>query len=136
MFARSPKGDGVAPEFATPLQQEDLVWDERGGSACAQAVRRRLTAVGLWAVSASLVSGLLCQVMWVVDVHRLLQPKDVASEDIGDFPDQSRASAHLVHMIIDVRGLGIAVQRRRCRDCRQVQCLCVVWRAVREGRHA
>jgi type IV secretory pathway TrbF-like protein len=136
MFERSPEGDGCAPEHATPLQQDDVVWDECGGSTSARAVRRRLTAVGLWLISASLVSGLLCQVMWLVDANRPVQPKDTVSEDIDDLPDQPRASVHLTHVIADVWGLGIAVQRRRCRDCRHVQCLCVVWRVAREGRHA
>lgn len=97
---------------------------------------RRLTAFGLWLVSASLVSGLLCQVVCIVEVGRPVQPKRLASADTGDLPDQPRVAVHLVHVLADVRGLGIAVQRRRCRDCRQVQCLCVVWRVAREGRRA
>ena len=136
MFKRSPKGDGCAPESATSLQRDEVVGDERGGSASAEAVGRRLTAVGLWLVSASLVSGLLCQIIWLVDANRFVQPKDIASDDIDDLPDQPRASVHLAHVLADVRGLGIAVRRRRCRDCRQVQCLCVVWRVAREGHHA
>lgn len=136
MFQRSPKRGVCASEFATPLRQDDGIWDERGHSACGQALQRRLAAVGLWLVSGSLVSGLLCQVMWVIDVDRLVPPKDIASEDIEDLPNQQRVGAHLTHVIADVRGLGLAVQRRRCRDCRQVQCPCVVWRVDREGRRA
>ena len=97
---------------------------------------RRLTAVGVWLVSASLVSGLLCQVMYIVESNRLVQRNSIASADTVDLPDQPRVSIQLAHMLADVRGLGIAVQRRRCRDCRQVQCLCVVWRVAREGRRA
>ena len=93
-------------------------------------------ALGLWLVSASLVSGLLCQVMWIVEIDRLMQPKGIASDNIDGRPDRPRVVVHLAYVLADVSGLGIAVQRRRCRDCRQVQCVCVVWRAAREGRRA
>jgi hypothetical protein len=79
---------------------------------------------------------LLWQVIWIVDVNRLVQTEDTASEDIDDLLGRPRGTLHLPHVLDDVRGLGIAVQRRRCRDCRQLNCGCVIWRVVREGRHA
>ena len=136
MRKRSGRGDGCAPEYA--LQRDDSVWNPRSGSAAAKARRRRLPVIGLWLVSASLVSGLLWQVIWIVDVNRLAQSEDRDStlEDTNDWPSRPRGTLHLAHLLADPRGLGIPVQRRRCRDCRQLRCRCVVWRVVREGRHA
>ena len=82
------------------------------------------------------MSGLLFQVMWIVEIDRLMQPKGIVSDNIDGLPDRPRVVVHLAYVLADVRGLGIAVQRRRCRDCRQVQCLCVVWHAASEGRRA
>ncbi|KJC55954.1 hypothetical protein UP10_36870 [Bradyrhizobium sp. LTSPM299] len=83
-----------------------------------------------------MVSGLLWQVIWIVDVNRLVQIENITSEDIDDLPGRPRGTLHLAHVLADARGLGIAVQRRRCRDCGQLNCDCAVWRAVCEGRHA
>ena len=125
---------GSAHERAT--QRDDMVWNQRSDFAVAQATRRSAPVIGLWLVSASLVSGLLWQVIWIVDANRFVQPEDVASEDIDDLPGRPRDTVHLAHALADVRGLGIAIRRRRCRDCRQLYCDCVVWRVVREGRRA
>ena len=95
-----------------------------------------MPVIGLWLVSASLVSGLLWQVIWIVDVNRLVQSEDITSEDIDELPGRAQGTLHLAHLLADAGGLGIPVQRRRCRDCRQLHCPCVVWRVAREGRHA
>jgi type IV secretory pathway TrbF-like protein len=134
MRKRSRRGDGRAHERA--IQGDDMVWNQRSDFAVAQATRRSVPVIGLWLVSASLVSGLLWQVIWIVDVNRLVQSEDMTAEDIDDLPSRPRGTLHLAHVLADVRGLGIAIQRRRCRDCRQLYCDCVVWRVVREGRHA
>ena len=136
MPRRSSVLASAAPGPKKCSQRSRSVWDAHSSSATVQTKHRRLTALGLWLVSASLVSGLLCQVMWIVEIDRLMQPKGIASDNIDGLPDRPRVVVHLTYVLADVRGLGIAVQRRRCRDCRQIQCLCVVWRAAREGRRA
>ena len=134
MRKRSRRGDGCAPEYV--LQRDESVWNPRSGSTAVKTRRRRLPVIGLWLVSASLVSGLLWQVIWIVDVNRFVQSEDITSEDIDDLPGRPRGTVHLARVLVDVSGLGIPVQRRRCRDCRQLHCRCVVWRVAREGRHA
>jgi hypothetical protein len=123
MRKRSRREGGCAPECA--MHRDDMVWNRQGDSAAAQATRRSVPVIGLWLVSASMVSGLLWQVIWIVDVNRLVQIEAITSEDIDDLPGRPRGTLHLV-----------AVQRRRCRDCRQLYCDCAIWRAVCEGRHA
>ncbi len=113
MRKRSRRGDGCAPEYV--LQRDDSVWNPRRGSAAAQARCRRLPAIGLWLVSASLVSGLIWQVIWIVDVNRFVQSEDITSEDIDDLSGRPRGTVHLARVLVDVSGLGIPVQRRRCR---------------------
>jgi type IV secretory pathway TrbF-like protein len=134
MGKHSSRSDGCASECT--MRQDDKVWNRQGDCAVAQATRRSVPVIGLWLVSASMVSGLLWQVIWIVDVNRLVQIEDITSEDIDDLPGRPRGTLHLAHALADVRGLGIAVQRRRCRDCRQLYCDCAIWRAVCEGRHA
>jgi len=134
MRKRSRRGHCCAHERA--MRRGDMVWNQRSDFAVAQATVRSVRMIGLWLVSASLVSGLLWQVIWIVDVNRLVQSEEITSEDIDDLPGKPRATLHLAHLLTDARGLGIPVQRRRCRDCRQLYCDCVVWRVVREGSHA
>jgi type IV secretory pathway TrbF-like protein len=134
MRERSRRGDGRAHQRA--MQRDDMVWNQRSDFTAAQATCRSVPVIGLWLVSASLVSGLLWQVIWIVDVNRLVQTEDIGSGDIDDLPGRSRGTLHLAHVLDDVRGLGIPVQRRRCRDCRQLNCDCAVWRAICEGRHS
>lgn|GEM_PF-2744030 len=136
MPGRSSVLASAAPGRRKRSQRSRSVRDAHSSSATVQAKHRRLTAFGLWLVSASLVSGLLCQIMWIVEIDRLIQPKGIASDNIDGLRGRPRVVVHLAYVLADVRGLGIAVQRRRCRDCRQVQCICVVWRAAREGRRA
>lgn len=133
MRKHSRRGYGRAHERA---MQRAMVWNQRGDFAIARAMRRSVPVIGLWLVSASLVSGLFWQVIWIVDVNRLVHTEDLVAEDINDLPGLPRGTFHLAHVLADVRGLGIAIQRRRCRDCRQLYCDCVVWRVVHEGRHA
>jgi hypothetical protein len=134
MRKRSRRRNGCAPEYV--LRRDDSVCNPRSGSAAAKAKRQRLPVIGLWLVSASLVSGLLWQVIWIVDGNRLVQSEDITSEDTNDWPGRPRGTLHLAHLLADPRGLGIPVQRRRCWDCRQLHCRCVVWRVAPEGRHA
>ena len=134
MRKRSRRRDGRTHERA--MQRDEMVWNQRRDFAVGQAMRPSVPMFGLWLVSASLVSGLLWQVIWIVDVNRLVQSEDVTSEDIDDLLGRAQGSLHLAHLLGDARGLAIPVQRRRCRDCRQLNCGCVIWRIVREGRHA
>lgn len=136
MPGRSSVLASAAPGRRKLSQRSRRVRDAHSNSATVQPKYRRLTVLGLWLVSASLVSGLLCQVMWIVEIDRFLQPRGIASDNIDSPPDRPRVVVHLAYVLADVGGLGIPVQRRRCRDCRQVQCVCVVWRAAREGRRA
>ena len=134
MRKRSHRDDSRKHERVA--QRDGMVWDQQGHFAVARPTRRSVPVIGLWLVSASLVSGLLWQVIWIVDVNRFVQSEDITSEDIDDLPGRPRGTVHLARVLVDVSGLGIPVQRRRCRDCRQLHCRCVVWRVAREGRHA
>ena len=134
MRKRSHRGDGRKHERVA--QREGMVWNQQGHFAVAQATRRSVQVIGLWLISASLVSGLLWQVIWIVDVNHLVLSEDIAPDGIDDLPGRPRHTVRLAHVLADVRGLGIPIRRRRCRDCRQLYCDCVVWRVVHEGRHA
>ncbi|MFT4077457.1 MAG: conjugal transfer protein TrbF [Asticcacaulis sp.] len=61
MFKRSIQRYGVTPEPATPYQRAGQVWDQRIGSAIAQAANWRALAFGAVAVSGLLAAGLIYQ---------------------------------------------------------------------------
>ena len=83
-------GDTPAPE--TPYQRAAQVWDDRIGSARAQASNWRLMAFGSLALSIGLAGALVWQsargsvTPWVVQVDRLGQTQAVAPATTGYQP--------------------------------------------------
>ena len=72
---------GTSPEPVTPYQRAAQVWDDRIGSARAQAKNWRLAFFGCLAISGGLAGGLVWQsargsiVPWVVEVDKLGKPR-------------------------------------------------------------
>src|SRR3546814_4501693 len=77
IFKRAVQRYGRTPEPETPYQRAGQVWDERIGSARAQARNWRLMAFGCLALTGGLSSGLVWQstqsrvTPYVVEVDRL-----------------------------------------------------------------
>ncbi|KRP91413.1 MULTISPECIES: conjugal transfer protein TrbF [Bradyrhizobium] len=111
MFKRPSVHYGRMPEPVTPYQKAAQVWDERIGSARAQAKNWRLMAFGCLMLSAGLAGSLVWQssqgsiTPWVVEVDHLGQAQRVAPANIGYQPTDAQIAYHLARFIEDVRGL-------------------------------
>ena len=112
-FRRAVQRYGRTPEAETPFQRAGQVWDERIGSARAQARNWRLMAFGGLAMSASLAAGLLWQslqsrvVPYVVEVDRLGEARAV-SPAVQDFsPTDPQIAWHLGQFIRNVRSISL-----------------------------
>ena len=83
-FRRAVQRYGRTPEPETPYQRAGQVWDERIGSARAQARNWRLMAIGGLLLSSALSGGLLWQSMqsrvipYVVEVDKLGEARAVS----------------------------------------------------------
>ena len=102
-------GDTPAPE--TPYQRAAQVWDDRIGSARAQASNWRLMAFGSLALSIGLAGALVWQsargsvTPWVVQVDRLGQTQAVAPATTGYQPSDPQIAWHLARFIEEVRAI-------------------------------
>src|SRR6202165_441491 len=111
MFRRPSVHYGRMPEPVTPYQKAAQVWDERIGSARAQAKNWRLMAFGCLMLSAGLAIGLGWQsargsiTPWVVEVDHLGQAQAVAPAGGSYQPTDPQIAFHLARFIEDVRGL-------------------------------
>jgi type IV secretion system protein VirB5 len=111
MFKRPSVHYGRTPEPVTPYQKAAQVWDERIGSARAQAKNWRLMAFGCLALSTGLAGSLVWQstqgtiTPWVVEVDRLGQAQRVAPANTDYQPTDPQIAYHLARFIEDVRGL-------------------------------
>ena len=87
MFKRSSVRYGRTPEPETPYQKAAQVWDERIGSARAQAYNWRLIAFGNLFLAGGLAAALVWQaergsvVPWVVQVDKLGEAQAIRSGD-------------------------------------------------------
>src|SRR4030081_2729985 len=111
MFKRPSVRYGRTSKPETPFQKAGQVWDERIGSARAQARNWRVMALGSLLLSGGLASGLIWQSLrgtvtpWVVQVDRLGQAQAVAPADSSYQPTDPQIAFHLARFIRDVRGL-------------------------------
>ena len=113
MFKRPSTHYGKAPEPETPYQRAGQVWDERIGSARAQARSWRLMAFGCLALTGGLSSGLVWQstqsrvTPYVVEVDRLGEARAVTEAEAGYHPTDPQIAWHLSRFVANVRGRSL-----------------------------
>lgn len=112
-FKRSVQRYGRTPEPETPYQRAGQLWDERLGSARAQARNWRLMAFGglflTTAMSAALVwQSLQSQVVpYVVAVDRLGEARAVSEAERDYQPTDAQVAWHLARFIENVRSVSL-----------------------------
>src|SRR5690348_9542250 len=112
-FRRAVQRYGRTPQPVTPYQRAAQVWDDRIGSARAQARNWRLMALGGLTLSAALSAGLLWQSMqshvvpYVVAVDRLGEARAIAPAERDYQPTDSQIAWFLAHFITDVRSISL-----------------------------
>jgi len=108
-FRRSSSRFGREPEPETPYQRAGQAWDERIGSARAQAYSWRLMAFGAMALlSLSVIDNLRLRfgshiVPWVVEVDRLGAARVVAPATASYHPTDPQIEWQLARFIENVR---------------------------------
>ncbi len=113
IFKRVVQRYGQTPEPETPYQRAGQVWDERIGSARAQARNWRLMAFGCLALTGGLSSGLVWQstqsrvTPYVVEVDRLGEARAVTEAEAGYHPTDPQIAWHLSRFIANVRGRSL-----------------------------
>lgn len=113
IFKRAVQRYGQTPEPETPYQRAGQVWDERIGSARAQARNWRLMAFGCLALTGGLSSGLVWQSVqsritpYVVEVDRLGEARAVSEAEAGYHPTDPQIAWHLSRFIANVRGRSL-----------------------------
>jgi len=111
MFKRPATHYGKSPLPETPYQRAAQVWDDRIGSARAQAKNWRFMAFGSLALSAGLSVALVWQstsgsiVPWVVQVDKLGQAQAVAPAVADYRPTDPQIAFHLARFIEQVRAI-------------------------------
>ena len=109
MFRRPSVRYGTTPEPVTPYQKAAKVWDERIGSARAQARNWRLMALGCLTLSAGLSAALAWQstrssvVPYVVEVDNLGAAQAVAPALAEYRPTDPQIAWHLARFVEHVR---------------------------------
>ena len=112
-FRRAVPRYGRTPEPETPWQRGGQLWDERIGSARAQAKNWRLMALG----GLFLVTGLSAALIWqsmqsrvvpyVVEVDSLGEARAVAPVATDYRPTDPQIAWHLGHFITDIRSKSL-----------------------------
>lgn len=112
MLFRRPEGHyGRTPEPETPYQRAAQVWDDRIGSARAQARNWRLMAFGSLTLSAALAAGLVWQgarghiTPWIVEVDGRGEAVTVGPAEVGYRPTDPQVAFHLARFIEQVRAV-------------------------------
>jgi type IV secretion system protein VirB5 len=112
MFRRTTQRYGQTPEPATPYQRAEQMWDERIGSARAQAKNWRLMAFGSLCLSGTLAASVIWQstqshiVPYVVQVDKLGEAQTVAPAIANYQPSDGEVAWFLARFITDVRSLS------------------------------
>ena len=112
-FKRAVQRYGQTPEPETPYQRAGQLWDERIGSARAQAKNWRLMAFGGLALTIGLSSALVWQSMqsrvvpYVVEVDKLGQARGVAPADAEYRPTDPQIAWHLGRFITHIRSRSL-----------------------------
>lgn len=113
IFKRAVQRYGRTPEPDTPYQRAGQVWDERIGSARAQARNWRLMAFGTLSLSCAMSGALVWQslqsrvVPYVVEVDRLGEARAVTAAEAGFTPTDPQIAWHLAKFIENVRGVSL-----------------------------
>ena len=112
IFKRPLQRYGEMSEPVTPYQKAAQVWDERIGSARAQAANWRLAAMGAILLAIIPTSGLIWQsaqsrvTPYVVEVDKLGEARTVAPAVASYRPSEAQIAWYLAHFITDVRSLS------------------------------
>ena len=112
-FKRSTLRYGETPQPTTPYQKAAQVWDERIGSARAQARNWRLMALGCLGISLLLAVGLVwldrsgTAVPFVVEVERNGAVRAVGPATAAYTPSDAQIAYTLARFIENVRSLSI-----------------------------
>jgi len=113
MFKRSMNRYGTTPEPVTPYQKAAQIWDERLGSARAQAKNWRLMALGCFGLVVALSGELAWQATqsritpYVIEVDKLGGVQAVAPAVHPYRPSDAQIAFHLARFIQNLRGLSI-----------------------------
>jgi type IV secretory pathway TrbF-like protein len=111
MFKRSTNRYGRTPEPETPYQKAAQVWDERIGSARAQAYNWRLIALANLFLAGGLAAALVWQgargsiVPWVVQVDKFGEAQAIAPAVADYKPTDPQIAWHLARFIENVRAI-------------------------------
>ena len=110
-FKRSEVRYGRTPEPTTPYQRAAQAWDDRIGSARAQAKNWRLMAFGSLFLSGALAAALGWTsatgriVPWGVQVDKLGSAQAIAPADAAYQPTDPQIAYHLARFVEAVRGI-------------------------------
>jgi type IV secretion system protein VirB5 len=111
VFNRPSPRFGRTPEPETPYQRAGQAWDERIGSATAQARNWRLMALGSLGLAVGLAAALVWQgqrgsvVPWIVQVDRTGAAQAMGPAAAPAAPADPQIAWHLARLIEDVRSL-------------------------------
>lgn len=112
-FRRAVQRYGRTPEPETPYQRAGQVWDERIGSARAQARNWRLMALGCMGLVAGLSAALVWQSLqsrvtpYVVEVDKLGEPRAVSPAATSYEPSDAQIAWFLSRFITNVRSRSL-----------------------------
>lgn len=112
MFRRASVRYGRTPEPETPFQKAAQVWDERIGSARAQARNWRTLAFGNLVLAIGLAAGLVWQAArggvtpYVVEIDKLGQAQAVSPARADYRPTDPQIAWHLARFIENVRSIA------------------------------
>jgi type IV secretion system protein VirB5 len=113
IFRRAVQRYGSLGAPETPYARAGQIWDERIGSARAQAFHWRLTALGSLLLCAGLSGAMVWQsrqsriIPYVVEVDHLGEARSVAPALRGWTPNEAQTAWQLGHFIRDVRSVSL-----------------------------
>jgi type IV secretory pathway TrbF-like protein len=112
MFKRSIQRYGLTPEPTTAYQRAGQVWDDRIGSARAQAKNWRLMSFGMLALAAALASAVIWQstqsrvTPYVVQVDKFGEVEAIAPAIRNYKPTDAEIAWYLARFMTDVRSVS------------------------------
>lgn len=112
-FKRALQRYGATPQPQTPFQRAGQLWDQRIGSARAQAANWRIMALGGLVLSTGLSAALVWQSMqsrvvpYVVAVDRLGEARAIAPADKAYHPTDPQIAWFLARFVTDVRSRSL-----------------------------
>ncbi|WP_253183435.1 conjugal transfer protein TrbF, partial [Sphingobium phenoxybenzoativorans] len=112
-FKRSIQRYGQSGEATTPYSRAGQVWDERLGTASAQACNWRRMAFGALLLSAGLSTGLVWQsvqnrvVPYIVEVDKLGEARAVTEAETLYEPTDPQIAWHLARFIENIRSVSL-----------------------------